>query len=148
MSRFERHGTRDLTYSNWHRQFCPDRTTMIDVDGLEYCRRCRFPLALIETAQDVGQAFKPVTALEQLSLAANVPAFYTTDGVKCVPDKRGRCRSVGCTHGITAFRVRRIRPNPTEFQQWTPKAFADYLTRIHDAHEELVCQAVIGTGVA
>jgi hypothetical protein len=150
MSRFERYGTRDLTYSNWHRQFCPDRATMIDVDGLEYCRRCRSPLALIETAQDVRQAFKPVAALEQLSLAANVPAFcvlYIADAGKCTPDGRGRCRKVGCAHGIAAFRVRRIRPNPTDFQEWTPKAFADYLTRVHDAHEELVCQAVIGMDV-
>jgi hypothetical protein len=147
VSRFERHGTRDLTYSNWHRQRCPDRATMIDVDGLEYCRRCRAPLALIETAQDVGQAFKPVTALEQLSLAANVPAFcvlYVTDGVRCETDRRGRCRNGRCSHGISSFRVRRIRPNPTDFEVWSPIAFADYLTRVHDAHEEIICQAVIG----
>src|SRR5262249_27104624 len=95
---YERTGIRDLAYSNWHRQFCPERVTMIDVDGLEYCRRCRSPLALIETALDVGQAVKPTTALEQLSLAANVPAFcvlYTKNDQPCDFDRRNRCRRVG-----------------------------------------------------
>jgi hypothetical protein len=148
--RWERTGIRDLAYSNWHRQFCPERVCMIDVDGLEYCRRCRMPLALIETALDRGQSIKPTTALEQLSLAANVPAFcalYTKGGVECDFDRRNRCCRIGCTHGITGFRVRRIRPNPTGFQDWTPEGFRDFLTTMHDGHEATVCQAVIG-GVA
>lgn len=147
MSRFERHGTRDLTYSNWHRQFCPDRVTMIDVDGLEYCRRCRSPLALVETARDVGQKDKAVTALDQLSVAANIPAYcvlYTVDDTACAPDRRGRCQRIGCRHGITSFRVRRVRPNPTGFRLWSPEEFGNHLLQLHDMHESIVCQAVIG----
>ena len=145
--RYERTGIRDLAYSNWHRQYCPERVSMIDVDGLEYCRRCRMPLALIETALDFGQAVKPTTALEQLSLAANVPAYcvlYTKSGEECDFDRRRRCRRIGCSHGISSFRVRRIRPNPTGFRLWTPEEFANHLIQLHDMHESIVCQAVIG----
>lgn len=144
---YERTGVRDLTYSNWHRQYCPERVCMIDVDGLEYCRRCRMPLALIETALDYGQSFKATTALEGLAGAANIPAFcvlYAKNGEQCDFDKRNRCKRVGCTHGIASFRVRRIKPNPTEFKEWTAEAFRDFLINLHDGHEATVCQAVIG----
>lgn len=144
---FERTGIRDLAYSNWHRQFCPERVSMIDVDGLEYCRRCRMPLALIETALDYGQSFKATTALEGLAGAANIPAFcvlYTKSAEECDFDRRKRCQRSECTHGITSFRVRRIKPNPTEFKAWTPEAFRDFLVNMHDGHEITVCQAVIG----
>lgn len=147
---YERTGIRDLAYSNWHRQACPERVCMIDVDGLEYCRRCRTPLALIETALDFGQSVKPTTALEALSRAANVPAYcvlYAKSDQVCDFDRRNRCRRLGCEHGIAAFRVRRIRPTPTGFAPWTPEGFADFLIRMHDAHEATVCQAVMG-GVA
>lgn len=147
---YERTGIRDLAYSNWHRQFCPERVSMIDVDGLEYCRRRRSPLALIETALDYGQAVKPTSALEQLSLAANVPAFcvlYTKTDERCDFDRRNRCKRLGCSHGIAAFRVRRIRPAPTSYNPWTPEGFRDFLINLHDGHEATVCQAVIG-GVA
>jgi len=136
-----------LTYSNWHRQFCPERTAMIDVDGLEYCRRCRMPLALIETALDYGQSIKPTTALEQLAVAANVPAFcvlYAKNGEDCDVDRRKRCVRPGCSHGIGSFRVRRIRPNPTPFNPWTVEAFGNFLINMHDGHEATVCQVVIG----
>jgi hypothetical protein len=147
---YERTGIRDLTYSNWHRQFCPERVSMIDVDGLEYCRRCRMPLALIETALDYGQAIKPTSALEQLSLAANVPAFcvlYAKNDEVCDFDRRRRCRRIGCSHGIGSFRVRRIRPCPTSYKPWTAGAFGEFLVNLHDGHEATVCQVVIG-GVA
>lgn len=147
---YERTGIRDLAYSNWHRQACPERVSMIDVDGLEYCRRCRTPLALIETALDYGQSVKPTTALEALSLAANVPAFcvlYAKSDEPCDFDRRKKCRRIGCSHGIAAFRVRRIRPNSTGYMPWTPVEFCDFLVRLHDAHEATVCQAAIG-GVA
>lgn len=146
---YERTDIRDLTYSNWHRQFCPERATMVDIDGLEYCRRCRIPLALVETALDYGQEIKPTTALEQLSSVARVPAFcvlYAKNDELCDFDRRNRCRKIGCSHGIEKFRVRRIWPAPTAFEPWSSEGFRDFLVRLHDGHESTVCCAVMGGG--
>lgn len=39
MSRDERHGSRSLIYSKWHRLFLGDAEPMIDLDGVEYCNQ-------------------------------------------------------------------------------------------------------------
>jgi len=63
----ERFGTRDLTYSGWHRTDSTKRyigrekayeLSYIDIDAVEYCRICCQPLLLIELARDVGQKHK------------------------------------------------------------------------------------------
>ena len=63
-------GTRDRTYSAWHRRMSTRRYVgieaaqtlgMIDLDAslyVEYDDSTKEPLALIETARDVGQEFK------------------------------------------------------------------------------------------
>lgn len=137
MSRHERYGTRDLTYSRWHRYALHDGITMIDLDAIEYCRRCRMPLALIETARDVGQDIKPVTVLKKLAMTGNVEAIcllYTPSDVPCECDERGR--RPGCEHGILSMRVRRVAPN--EARKWTvitPAEYAGWLCSLHDGHE-------------
>lgn len=59
MSMAERHGTRDLTYSAWHRRLSwpgsatPGIYDMIDLDSIEYCHFCRLPLMFVEEARRV-----------------------------------------------------------------------------------------------
>lgn len=94
MSRQERHGTRSLAYSVWHRSLA-DELVMIDVDGLEYCWHCRDPLALVEAVCDVGQLAsmpKTTTVVERLAYRADIPAVlcvYTTspDGAQLLDAK-------------------------------------------------------------
>ncbi|MHA2265962.1 MAG: hypothetical protein ACXAEN_26510 [Candidatus Thorarchaeota archaeon] len=53
---------------------------MTDLDCVEYCYRCKEPIALIEIAQDVGQEKKWTTPMLKLAARANLPAyliFYT-----------------------------------------------------------------------
>jgi hypothetical protein len=143
MSRHERYGTRDLTYSRWHRYALDDDITMIDIDALEYCRRCRMGLALIETARDVGQAVKPVTVLKRHAQAANVLALvilYTPSAEPCACNGNGRI--AGCRHGIDVMRVRQIYPK--ERRLWTsmqPAEFAGWLHTLHLNHRRSVCES-------
>lgn len=141
MSRDERYGTRDLTFSAWHRYGLPGRATAIDLDLVEYCQRCRMPLCLIESARDVGQPSKPTIVMRQLAQVANVVAIcllWTPDGNTC------QCKSdrrvPGCRHGISGFRMRRIHPVDEEFEEWKPGDVAAWLTRLHDNHEEIACR--------
>lgn len=141
MSRYERWGSRDLTLSNWHRYMLSDDITMIDLDAIEYCRRCRMPLALVEAARDVGQAGKPTIVLERLAQAANVLAvcvLWTPSEQACVC--RDSRRVIGCQHGIEAFRIRQVYPQPERFSPWTPAEFAAWLCVLHQSHERAVCR--------
>src|SRR5688500_12286183 len=73
MSQEERFGTRDRSYSAWHRRNSTRRfvgieraqtLAMIDLDAslyVEYDDATKEPIALIETAIDCGQEFKPAT---------------------------------------------------------------------------------------
>lgn len=141
MSRYERYGTRSLVYSKWHRYFLADDEPMIDLDAVEYCRRCNVPLVLIETARDVGQANKPTTVLAQLAQQSSILAICVLfsvdpsvgeDGCDCQPGRVG----ADCSHGVTGFRVRRVWPKPDNWA-WsvmTPEEFRDRLRRIRRDH--------------
>jgi len=142
VSAFERHGTRDLAFSRWHRQALPATCGMIDIDCLEYCARCRTPLFLVETAQDVGQALKVTTVLENHARSANLPAYcvlYAKTDETCPSDRR--CRDDRCAHGIRAFRVRQVSPTKSDWQARTPAEFAQFVMQFHRAHDEIVCRA-------
>lgn len=121
MSRYERYGTRDLTYSAWHRTL-PDVVTMIDIDGLEYCRRCRAPLALIETARDVGQSFKSTIVLRELACRAFIPAFLV---LYHIGEESG---------GIDQFRWCQIWPQRTDLATATVAEWSHHLVALHDSH--------------
>jgi len=141
MSMDERYGTRDLTFSTWHRYALPARATAIDLDLIEYCQRCRMPLCLIESARDIGQDSKPTIVLQELAKIANVVAIcvlYTPDGTRCLC-RHGRIAD-GCTHGISSFRVRQVHPADEPFETWQPWELAVWLTTQHDNHEGAVCQ--------
>jgi hypothetical protein len=147
MGRWERTGIRDLTFSNWHRQIHGDPLRMVDVDGLEFCRKCKQPLALIETGLDYGQDSKWTGALAGLARRAGVPAFcllYTKSGETCAVDHRGACQRLGCSHGIARFRARRIEPAPNPFAIMPPGAVRGFLVRMHVGHEATVCRAMEG----
>jgi hypothetical protein len=124
MSREERFGTRDLTYSSWHRRAEPSNRnvlTYIDLDAIEYCHRCREPLALLELARDVGQTFKPTTVLKALAERADVPAYL----VFYKPDESGN---------IIGFRMRQVYPRAGEFISLTPDEYAGFLVHLRSLH--------------
>ena len=116
MSRQERYDTRDRVFSHWHRTL-PDCVPAIDIDFLEYCRKCRWPLALIELAQDVGQSFKPTPVLQRLARQANVPAyliFYTVEG-----------------DSVSAARVQELVPKRGRSVPMTGIELGEWLTKLH-----------------
>ena len=83
----EAYGTRDRSYSAWHRRRSTSRyigiesaqtLAMIDLDAslyVEYDDGKKDPLALIETAIDVGQPYKTATVTKKLAQRAKLPAF-------------------------------------------------------------------------
>lgn len=117
MSRWERYGTRDLTFSNWHRTALPDYCSVIDLDFLEYCHRCRKPLALIELARDVGQKHKPTRVMEELAKLAGIEAYLII--WQKVGDSVGDCR------------MARIWPNRTELHSVSADRVALVIKCIH-----------------
>ena len=121
MSRYERYGYRNLTFSRWHRTL-PDHCTTIDIDFLEYCRQCHKPLALIEIAQDVGQDYKPTTVLKALSRLANIPAFLIFYEIKIENELIGNCR------------WQRIWPEPTALTPMTMDQIGKWIVNIHNGH--------------
>lgn len=151
MSAFERHGSRDLSFSRWHRQalreFADNEAAgaacgMIDVDCLEFCARCGMNLFLVEVARDVGQSRKATTQLERLAMSANLPAYcvlYTPTDDECPFDRR--CRNPTCRHGISRFRVRQVAPLIGEWTDREPMEFAVFVLDFHSMHEAVACQS-------
>lgn len=126
--------TRDYTYSHWHRYALPNWCSMIDVDGLDYCRSCAMPLLLVEVARDVGQPWKPVTALKSLAQTANVPAIcilYQGGPCTCEP----RRPDDSCAHGIDTVRARRVYPEDDPgWLSLSGSMLRDYIRNIHESH--------------
>lgn len=129
MTATERYGTRDLTYSDWHRaasikRFLPvlqaSVLNYIDIDACEYCHFCRETLALIETAIDIGQTNKATTVTRNLANKANVPAYlvyYTPIG-----------------GDVTRFRVKQVAPMFTDEKIMNPSEYAAFLWGLRIAH--------------
>lgn len=136
----ERFGTRDRTYSAWHRRLSTRRfvgiekaqlLSMIDLDGALYCEfdaTSSEPLALIETAIDRGQRRKVATVTRRLAERARLPAYcvlyhpaaYRNPADPTEPD-------------IDGFRVRRLWPCPeTEWRVLNPLEWAEALLQIRE----------------
>lgn len=128
MSIKERTGTRDLTYSAWHRQdnlrrfigrMSADAMTMIDIDACEYCRDCYTPLALIETQHSCNGP-KSARVTQQLASMAGITAwsvsYVTDDG------------------DITGFQVRRLAPTVSTVHALTPLGYGRFLFSLRDDH--------------
>lgn len=161
MSNWERHGTRDMSLSLWHRQMLRQRAAerasaergyevrtaaegeecgMIDIDWLEYCSRCSTNLFLVEAARDIRKLNKVARQTALLATSANIPAYivlYTPTDDGC--SAKERCRRAGCRHGISEFKVRQIAPVQGEWRDETPVAFADFVLDIHQLHRQAVC---------
>jgi hypothetical protein len=136
----ERFGTRDRTYSAWHRRLSTRRfvgiekaqlLSMIDLDGALYCEfdaGSSEPLALIETALDRGQRRKVATVTRRLAQRARLPAY-------CVLYHPAEYRNPAdpSQPDIDAFRVRRLWPCPeTEWRTLNPLEWAEALLQIRE----------------
>lgn len=143
MPQEEVYGTRDRSYSAWHRRSSTGRyigiekaqtLAMIDLDAslyVEYDDGTKEPLCLIETAQDVGQKYKTSTVtknLAKLSTARILPAYVLLYKLSDQPnpaDSRWK--------DIESFRVMRIWPNPEyTWRPVTPERWAQALVEMRN----------------
>jgi len=117
MAQEEQYGTRDRTYSAWHRRLSTRRfvgidraqlLAMIDLDAalyIEYDDQSKEPVALVETARDMGQDYKPVTVSRRLAMRAGLPCYvllYRCGDLANPADSQWR--------DITQFRIKRVWP--------------------------------------
>lgn len=138
--RTERYHSRDLAYSAWHRQDSigrfigpieADLLKMIDIDAVLWCEyhgSTRTPLALIETARDVGQIYKPATVTAELARMCNLPGF-------CLLVQPAQTPNPASTEwcDIRAFRVQRLWPRPEDcWRVLTPDEWAQSLLRVRE----------------
>jgi len=142
MSQEEIYGVRDLTYSIWHRRDSTRRfvgiekaqlLAMIDLDVclyIEYDDRTKEPLVLMETAQDVGQEFKPFTVTKKLAMRCVpiLPAYvllYTLD-----KDKNPANRNY---FDIASFRLKNVWPEvSSEWSTYSASQYANWLLKLRD----------------
>lgn len=138
MSQEERHGTRDRSYSAWHRRRSTGRfvgiekaqtLAMIDLDAslyVEYDDGTKEPLALIETAVDVGQRWKAATVTQKLAKRANLPAYVVLYSLSALPNPADPC-----WQDIEQFRIRRLYPNPEDaLHIISPEGWANALVEL------------------
>lgn len=134
----ERYGFRSAEYSSWHRTASLRRflgaelassISVIDVDHaiwVEHADGSKEPLALIETARDVGQNWKATSVIRHLAMRANLPAYCVLFTPADVPNG-GDGRSAD----IESFRVRRVWPDPEkDWRTLTPQRWAETLLLI------------------
>ena len=129
MAQFERYGTRDLSYSHWHRHLSR-RCTYMDIDGAEYCYKCKQTLLLVEEKMDTGQSVFDTFVLYRLAKRANIPAvliLYTV-GDEMICDCGQSARQV------TGLRVRHLWPERSELDAVTLQEWGQEIERIHANH--------------
>jgi hypothetical protein len=131
---------RDRAYSAWHRRLSTrrfigieraTRLSMIDLDAalyVEFDDQSREPLALIETARDVGQGHKVATVTAKLARRARLPAYTLLYQLANQPNPADTRYP-----DIRGFRVRRIWPLPEPgWRTLTPQQWANALLEIRD----------------
>src|SRR5882724_3890964 len=133
MAQEEKYGVRDLTYSTWHRRFSLERyvakayeIAMIDIDSIEYDWYRNEPLALIETAMDVGQDWKSVTITRKLAIKAGLPVYIL---LYTLSDEPNPAKPI--YQDISLFRYKKIWPEPES--KWItvlPQGWADILVEM------------------
>ena len=140
MPQEEIYNTRDRAYSAWHRRRSTGRfigieraqlLAMIDLDAsiyVEYDNGTKDPLALIETARDVGQAYKTTTVTLKLAIKADLPCFvllYTLSEEDNPYDPKWK--------DIKSFRGMRLHPKrESDWRIFTPKEWAQLLIRLRE----------------
>jgi len=82
MSLEEITGTRDLTFSTWHRSHLPPDCTWIDIDCCHFCHYCNSLLALFELVRSPDEASliescrrKAASITERVGLGLGIPVF-------------------------------------------------------------------------
>lgn len=129
---------REHLYSSWHRPESMRRFTsaweadsmrMIDVDAVEYCRFCNEPLALIETQRSEGPP-KPANVMQNLAVAAHIPAFSLSYSV--TPGQ------VWFGEDIASIRVQQLHnpdgPTDRTIKTMEPTQFVDFLADLRRNH--------------
>lgn len=140
MSQEERYGTRDQSYSAWHRSKSTERfvsaeqarkLAMIDLDAcpyIEYGDGNKEPIALIETARDIGQPIKPATVTQKLAIRAQLPAYTVLYTCSAHPNPADPT----CLD-IASFRVQRLWPEPSRLWEiYAPQEWAIFLLRLRE----------------
>lgn len=119
MSQEEVYNERRRDYSAWHRRNSTRRfvgienaqlLAMIDLDAslyVEYDDGSKEPVALIETAQDVGQTYKTATVTTKLAQRARLPCFVVLYTLSTQPNPAD-----ASWRDIESFRVKRLYPIP------------------------------------
>jgi hypothetical protein len=146
----ERYRTRDRTYSAWHRRLSTRRfigieyaqlLAMIDLDAslyIEYDDHTREPLALIETAKDIGQEYKTAIVTQKLAIRAQLPAYvvlYTPSALSNPADAAYR--------DIKSFRVKRLNPRPDKsWIIYTPQEWCANLLKLRKFSADLLDQEI------
>jgi hypothetical protein len=96
---------------------------MIDIDITEYCSKCGEPLALIETAIDKGQEFKPTRVTVKLAQKAGIKAYLIYYKILEKNVRIGRCR------------VQQLFPVKTPLQSMSDIDVGNLIVQIHDSCE-------------
>lgn len=138
MPQEEQYNHRDMTYSAWHRRRSTGRyvgiesaqlLAMIDLDVclyIEYDEEMKEPLALIETARDIGQSYKCATVTRNLAKRADLPAYVVFYTVSDDPNPANPIYG-----DISLFRVKRLWPSPeSEWRSLSPKEYAEGLLKL------------------
>jgi hypothetical protein len=136
----EKYGTRDRSYSAWHRRNSTRRfigiegaqlLAMIDLDAslyVEYDDGTKEPIALIETAIDRGQKYKCALVTANLAKRANLPCFV----VLYMLSKEENPADVNWKD-IDSFRVKRLWPKKeNQWRVMTPKQWAENLLKMRE----------------
>ena len=137
MAQEERYGKRPTEYSAWHRRDSTrrfvgiesaQRLAMIDIDVclyVEYDDGSKEPLALIETAQDVGQDYKSASVTANLARRAGIVGIVL---LYKLSDKRNPAAPGSLD--IKSFRYQRVQPPTSQWVECTPKEWAGLLLAI------------------
>jgi hypothetical protein len=159
MAQEEKTGQRNLAYSIWHRRrstarFVGDELArelaMIDVDAslyVEYHDGTKDPIALIETALDVGKDYKCATVTKNLARRCQPPLWayvllYTLSGTMNPADDR--------YPDIASFRVKRIWPETWQDPGWrrvTPEEWAKNLLKLRRWYERQLCDPILSGNI-
>lgn len=146
MAQDEKHGTRSLAYSAWHRMGSTKRfvaeedarlLSQIDIDHvlwMEYDDKTKEPILLIEEAQDTGQDNKPSTVTRNMARRMHVYALVVLWKPASVPNPANEEWP-----DIESFRVKRIWP-PSNKPGWhtvTPKKYAEKLLKLRKCQGEI-----------
>lgn len=131
MSENERTGSRDLSYSRWHRsnslkRFVGARAAfecaVIDIDWCEYCRLCKNPIALIETQRSRANP-KPAPVTAMTARLAQIRAYSVSYWLTDAADD------------IAGFKVQMVCPEHGPVVEMIPQQYAEFLVNLHGFHE-------------